>query len=297
VVRRDPGQFGIAGTRWTLASIQTVCAWLGTTTPGSLAHLLDRLKLGYKRGRDHVHSPDDAYLAKLASVAVVLDHGRREDRPVAALYLDELTYYRQPSLARAWAASGHEQPLAERSHRSNTTTRIVGALDAATGRVHYRQASAIGVEQLVALYRDLGAVYSRDRRLYIMQDNWPVHYHPDLLVALEPQRLLRRWPRRLPPSWPAEPSAKAKRRWGHLHLPIQLVPLPTYASWTNPIEKLWRWLKQDILHLHRLADHLEDLRTLVRAFLDQFQDGSTDLLRYVGLLHADGSLRKTPGFK
>lgn len=87
------------------------------------------------------------------------------------------------------------------------------------------------------------------------------------------------------------------RQWGRLHLPIQLVPLPTYASWCNPIEKLWRWLKQDVLHLHRLADHLEDLRARGRAFLDEFHDGSDHLLRYVGLLHTDGSPRKTPGFK
>lgn len=258
--------------------------------------MLDRLGISWQRGRDHVHSPDDAYLAKLASMAVILDHGRRADRPVAAFYLDELTYYRQPSLAAAWAGRG-EGPRAERSHHGDTATRLVGVLDAASGRVCYRQASAIGVAQLVALYQDLRAVYAQERRLYIMQDNWPVHYHPDLLVALEPQRLLRRWPRRLPPSWPDTPSPEARRRWGHLHLPIQLVPLPTYASWLNPIEKLWRKLKQEVLHLHRLADHLDDLRALVRAFLDQFHDGSTDLLRYVGLPHPDGSLSQTPGFK
>ena len=276
VVRRDPRQFGLPGTRWTLAAIHRVCDWLGTATPGSLAHLLDRLKVGYKRGRDHVHSPDAAYLAKLASVAVVLDHGRRPDRRVVTLYLDELTYYRQPTLARAWCGVGGEQPLGERSHQSNTATRLVGALDAATGRVHYRQRAHIDLEQLVGFYRDLRAAYPRARRLYVVLDNWPVHYHPDVLAALEPQRLLRRWPRQLPPTWPTQPSDAATRRWGALRLPLQLVPLPTYASWCNPIEKLWRRLKAEVLHLHRLAD---------------------DLLRYVGLLHADGSLRESPGSK
>ncbi|MGQ9628202.1 MAG: transposase [Anaerolineae bacterium] len=37
--------------------------------------------------------------------------------------------------------------------------------------------------------------------------------------------------------------------------------LPTYASWFNPIEKLWRWLKQDVLHLHRLN---EDWQALIQ---------------------------------
>jgi hypothetical protein len=49
-------------------------------------------------------------------------------------------------------------------------------------------------------------------------------------------------------------------------------------------EKLWRKLKQELLHLHRLADKLPQLREEVDHFLDQFAFGSLDLLRYVGLL-------------
>ena len=75
----------------------------------------------------------------------------------------------------------------------------------------------------------------------------------------------------------------AIRRWGALKLPIQIVPLPTYASWCNPIEKLWRKLRQDVTHLHRWADDLETFRTEIDRFLDQFARGSLELLRYVGL--------------
>jgi hypothetical protein len=48
-------------------------------------------------------------------------------------------------------------------------------------------------------------------------------------------------------------------------------------------EKLWRWLKQDVLHLHLLADDLLALRTLVLDFLRRFDQPSPDLLHYVGL--------------
>jgi hypothetical protein len=104
------------------------------------------------------------------------------------------------------------------------------------------------------------------------------------LVALEPQEA--RWPPKRTKSWSDQPSAESKAHWGHLQLPIQLVFLPTYASWLNPIEKLWRWLKQTVLHLHGLADDLPALRAQVAAFLSQFTSGSPDaasLLRYVGL--------------
>ncbi|MBK9335612.1 MAG: transposase [Lewinellaceae bacterium] len=37
-----------------------------------------------------------------------------------------------------------------------------------------------------------------------------------------------------------------------MNLPVQLHFLPTYASWLNPIEKVWKMLKQDLVHNHPL---------------------------------------------
>jgi hypothetical protein len=200
------------------------------------------------------------------------------------VYLDEVSYYRQPSLANAWEEFG-QQPLAQLSYQSNTATRVVATLDLVTGQVVHRQRCQIAIFDLVGFYRDdLRPTYAQAERIYAVQDNWPVHYHPNVLVALEEQEQLPRWPKHLPPSWSEEPSNEAKRKWGNLKLPIQLIRLPTYASWLNPIEKLWRKLKQELLHLHRLADNLTELRDQVKRFLGQFAFGSLDLLRYVGLL-------------
>jgi transposase len=67
-------------------------------------------------------------------------------------------------------------------------------------------------------------------------------------------------------------------------LPIEFLPLPTYASWLKLFEKLWHWLKRDVLHLHRYSDDWAALQARVVALLDQFVGGSDALLRYVGLL-------------
>ena len=52
---------------------------------------------------------------------------------------------------------------------------------------------------------------------------------------------------------------------------------------TNPIEKLWRWVRQSILHLHRLSDDWQLLKNRVMDFILSFKKGSNELLRYVGL--------------
>ncbi len=283
MVRRDPRLFGIEGTRWSLEAIKRVCDFLGSISQGGLSRLLDRLEISWKRSREHLHSPDPDYEAKLDQILGLRERVRASNGRLALVYLDEVTYYRQPTLANAWEEFGR-QALAERSYRSNTATRVVATLDPISGQVVSRQRSKIGILDLVGFYRDdLRKAYPQAERIYAVQDNWPVHYHPDVLVALEPQEQLARWPEHHPANWPSEPSKEAERKWGKLQLPIQLIRLPTYASWLNPIEKLWRKLKQELLHLHPIADRLDELRAEVVRVLDQFASGSLELLRYVGL--------------
>lgn len=229
-------------------------------------------RLRWKRARDHIRSPDPAYHAKRAYLATIGALVEAAPERAALLYEDEVAYYRQPSLASGYAPAGR----AERSVKRNTATRVLGALDAHTGRVAARQRTKIDVPAFVRFLRSLVDAYP-GRRIYLVLDNWPVHFHPDVLAALEPQTCPFPFP--VPRHWPTTPGPQAQP----LKLPIQLVPLPTYASWLNPIEKLWRKLKQDVLHLHRLAHDLPALRSLVLAFLARFEHDSPDLLRYVGL--------------
>jgi hypothetical protein len=264
-------------SRWTLAGIQQVCAWLSEYSPSGVWRVLDRLDIHWNRGRQHVHSPDPDYAAKLAQVAAAQTAVAQDPTRLALVYQDELTYYRQPTVAQAYAAAGSPGPRAERSQRANTATRVAATLDSRTGQVVAVQASRVGITQLVRLYETLVAQAPGVERIYLVQDNWPVHFHPDVLAALEPQTSPFPWI--YPRSWPTEPRPRARR----LDLPIQLLPLPTYASWTNPIEKLWRWLKQDVLHHHPWANDLPELRRQVLAFLAAFAGGSPALLRYVGL--------------
>lgn len=277
VIGRDPRQLGEERTRWTLASLQRASGILQQRTPSGVWKALKRLGVSYKRARDYVHSPDPQYAEKLTHISFQIRRAREAPEVIVVLFQDELTYYRQPSLAQAYAPCGREQAHAQRSHRSNTRRRVVATLDAFSGRVIAHQASRIGIKALVDFYEQVAAGYPAADLIYIIQDNWPVHFHPDVLAALQPQH--SPFPIYRPSNWPDQPSAKARA----LDLPIQLLPLPTYASWANPIEKLWRWLKQDVLHLHRFSDRWRDLWKKVDGFLNQFQHGSEELLRYVGL--------------
>ena len=85
----------------------------------------------------------------------------------------------QPSLAPAYHAQGKTQPRARQVAGYNTKTRLVAVLNAITGRVTYMQRSTIGIQALVAFYAQVRAAYPDAEKIYISQDNWPVHKLPE----------------------------------------------------------------------------------------------------------------------
>ena len=279
VVRRAPDLFGHRQSRWTLATLMQSCPWLRVHTPSGLWQVLDRLDIRYKRGRSYVHSPDPHYEAKVAHLEAAWATAQAQPQQIVFLYQDECHYYRQPTLASAYSLKGKDQPLAPRGYGGNPRCGLLGGLNALTGQTTYAQHRRIGIDQLVAFYRTLAQVYAPAQQIFIVQDNLPLHFHPNVLVHLQPQQWL--WPPAVPDNWPTQPTVQPTAP----ALPIRLLLLPTYASWLNPIEKLWRWLKQTLLHMHGFGHDVKQLEQHVADFLDQFLDGSTDLLRYTGLLY------------
>ena len=253
LLHSSPRQVGIQRTRWRLQDVGRALAWLNGVSEPGIYKVLKRLGFSRKQALSFIHSPDPDYQAKWRAILAAFKEACEQPGKVVFLLLDELTYYRRPSKAPAYTAQGKRQPRAMEAAGANTQTRIVAVLNGYTGRVTYMQRSKIGKEALVTFYARVRAAYPEAEKVYIVQDNWPVHKLPEVLEALNR---------------------------GHM-TPLFL---PTYASWLNPIEKLWRWLKQDVLHLHPWAEELETLRTEVCRFLDQFAGGSDSLLRYVGLL-------------
>ena len=144
----NPHACGLDRSRWRLADLVAQCPWLRLRSPQGLGQLLARLGISYKRARADP-SPDPNYVAKLAAVAAARQVAQTDPTQHILLYLDEMTLYRQPTLDRAWAARGREQALARRSYRSDTQTRIVGALNATTGQVHSLRAESISLATLV----------------------------------------------------------------------------------------------------------------------------------------------------
>jgi DDE superfamily endonuclease len=269
-LRRGPGpaaQLAVAATpagpppsRWSLRAIRATFPWWEGFTLSGVWRALRQVGLGLRSAQVQPYSPEPAYLAKEAHRLACLRDAAAAPDEVVALFLDEMGYARWPDPAADWGvAAPAPPPVAARAGSKQALWRVIGALNALTGQVDYLDGYVVGREKVSAFYRHLDRVYAAARRVYLIQDNWSIHTHPDVLATLETL------PR------------------------LEAVFLPTYAPWLNPIEKLWRWLKGDVLKQHHLAADWAALRRRVHAFLDQFATGADALLRYVGL-RGDGTL-------
>jgi transposase len=244
------GASGPAPSRWTLRTIRAAVDWLTDYTLSGVGRVLQTCGLGLHTSCARLFSPDPDYKKKVRWLHRCLRDAARHPDSVVALFLDEFGYQRWPQVAPTW---GREAAVAQRAG-NNQQWRTIGALNALTGQVNYLDGYIVGRQQVIQFYSRLDRAYPKQVELiYVIQDNWNIHTHPDVLTALESSP-------RLTPVW-----------------------LPTYAPWLNPIEKLWRWLRQDILKMHRWVEDWPHVKYRVHEFLDQFAHGSAALLRYVGL--------------
>lgn len=133
--------------------------------------------------------------------------------------------------------------------------RVVGFLNAVTGQVQAWEYSNVTAPRLRQCWLRAAHDYPNAKKLYLVIDNWPVHFHPTVTEAL----------------------AEDPR--------LELIALPTYAPWLNPIEKLWRLVKQRVVHAHPWCNDFLLFRQQVMAQLLHFSGASPGLLRYVGLFH------------
>lgn len=226
------------------------------TTDSGVWRRMQRWRIGWKAGRLHLISPDPDYTPKLEAIAAARARAAANPGQVRVVYTDEVTYYRRPERGRNWrrrGGGGRAQPTAKQAPGANTKRRVIGALDTVDGRVCSMTRSVIGVRALIAFLHLLRKQYGPDVELVVVWDNWPPHHHPDVIEAA-----------------------------GELR--ITLLNTPTYAPWTNPIEKLWDKLKDEVLRLHRLSDAWVALRRRVDQFLGALCQANPALLRHVGLL-------------
>ena len=263
-LHETPHDHGLPSTRWTLSSLSSVVTWLSGCSPGRTHHLLRHLHISRKKPERFARSPDPDFAAKKAAIADAVRLVLSNPLRFRLGYLDQVSYYRHPICKPTYQQQG--QPAQRRSWvgGANTLTRSCGVLDLASGALYSEQRSHFPVKKMRTFVQEWAAACRREQpeleRLFLVLDNWSVHVSAEFRKA----------------------AAEAG---------VELLYLPTYASWLNPIERVWLWLRQEVLHSHTHATELEVLRGRVRTWLEAQAAPSQEMLRRTCRLTLPNQLR------
>lgn len=256
VVHRSPHLFEVNRSSWTLPLVRSVIPWMAPLSLPAVCKYLRRFDLRYKRGRQHVHSPDPRYNVKMAAIERARELAQQLPGEVIFLYLDEHTAHLRPRVGRTYSARAPRGTKA--TGTSSRLVRLIGALDVASGQVICRRRSRFPVQEFYQFLYHVEQHYPDAKVIYIALDNWPVHFHNYVRENLE-----------------------------RIHSKIRLLPLPTYAPWTNPIEKFWLKLNREFMNQHPFGRDEKAFRDALDLWLDKHREESAALLHEVGLLPDD----------
>ena len=158
-----------------------------------------------------------------------------------------------PAEGRTYAPRGHTASKA--SGAALETRRIAACVDVASGAVIARQRDHFNVKEMARFFWYVERQYPDAAVIYLALDNWPVHFHAFVQDYLAQH-----------------------------HSRIRFLPLPTYAPWTNPVEKLWLLFHEDFLDQHPFGQCWEALKQAITDWFAQRREGSAQLLHTIGLL-------------
>lgn len=204
IARCCPRDLGLAFSTWSLAKLAEYLAAAGIAriSRESIRQILHDAGVRWLATKTWKASTDPHFITKMRRVLDLYDHPPADGRVICADEFGPLNLL--PRAGRAWRPAGHSARLPATYRRTRGVRHMLAALDLGTGQITYRIREHKRWREFLALLKLLRSRWPT-QKLYVIADNFSPHKHPQVT------------------SWAA----------GHN---VELVFLPTYASWLNWIE-------------------------------------------------------------
>jgi putative transposase len=233
VTTMTPRDFGFYRSRWTC---QTVALLLAEdhglcVSRETVRRWLHEKNLEYRRPRPVLGPQDPERASNLRHIRGLLRHLPANE---IALFQDEVDVNTNPKIGQMWMLRGKQATVL--TPGTNTKRYLAGSMDWRTGDITLSEGGRRNADLFIAHLDDLRRRYRCYRVIHVICDNASFH-RPDRC------RKVREY----------------MERWGHR---VKLHFLPTYAPETNPIERVWWHLHEEITRNHR-CKNIDELLELV----------------------------------
>jgi putative transposase len=238
VLRMTPRDFGFYRSRWTCATLAIVFEEREgiRVSAETVRRRLHEQELVWRRPRPVLGPRDPRHQAKLRALRALL--AQLPDDEIA-VFQDEVDINTNPKIGSMWMRRGVQAEVL--TPGTNTKRYLAGSLSWRTGQM----VVTLGKNRDSVLFtRHLDELRRRFRRyrvIHVICDNARFH-KPDQSNRIK----------------------EYLKKWGHR---IVLHYLPTYAPKTNPIERVWWHLHEEITRNHRCRD-IQELLDLVFVWLE-----------------------------
>jgi transposase len=237
VTTRTPAEFGFVRSRWTCEAVAIVLRedWRVAAGRETVRRHLRAAGLVWRRPRPVLGPKDPAYAYKLGKIRRLL---RELPDSEVAVFQDEVDINTNPKIGSMWMWRGHQAEVV--TPGNNEKRYLAGSLNWRTGELiltEGKSGQGRNTELFLAHLDDLRRRLRRYRVIHVICDNAKPH------------------------------QAKRVREYLAAHKGRVVVHyLPTYAPQTNPIERVWWHLHEEITRNHR-AKNMEQLLDLVFEWL------------------------------
>jgi transposase len=233
VTTRTPRDFGFYRSRWTCDTVVVLLHddYDLRVSRETVRRWLHQQNLVYRRPRP-VLGPKDAQRAgKLRKIRALLRHLPANE---VAVFQDEVDINTNPKIGAMWMLRGQQAEVV--TPGTNTKRYLAGSLNWRTGELMPTEGRSRNADLFLAHLDELRRRLRRYRVIHVICDNAVFH---------DPERCRK--------------VKQYVNRWGHR---VQLHFVPTYAPETNPIERVWWHLHEEITRNHPCRD-IEELLKLV----------------------------------
>src|SRR6516162_3774934 len=238
VTLRGPTEFGFVRSRWSCGAAALLLRerWAVSVSRETVRRWLHHEGLVWRRPRPVLGPKDPARAAKLRKLRALL---RSLPPAEVAVFQDEVDINTNPKIGSMWMRRGQQAEVV--TPGNNVKRYLAGSLNWRTGQLILTQGQQRNADLFLAHLDELRRRLRRYRRIHVICDN-AIFHHP------ERYRKVRDY----------------LAQWGHR---IILHFLPTYAPETNPIERVWWHLHEEITRNHRCSN-IDELLDLVFDWLD-----------------------------
>jgi transposase len=218
---KTPRDYGFVRSRWSCEAVAILVderfhVKVGRETVRQWLHQND---LVYRRPRPVLALRDPQRSQKIRKIKALLAELPHDE---VAFFQDEVDINTNPKIGSMWMVRGQQATV--ETPGNNTKRYLAGSQHTRTGKVTLTEGARRNAELFLRHLDDLRRQYRSYRVIHVICDNASFH-KPDKC------RKVREY----------------LERWGHR---IQLHYLPTYAPETNPIERVWWHLHNEVTRNH-----------------------------------------------